>query len=173
MSAPLILADLNGMPADDFVFLLAGIFEHSPWVAQAAAGQRPFEDVDALHAAMVSAVEAADFQAKLALIQAHPDLAGNAAVRGALTDESAREQAGAGLDQCSPTEFASLARLNEAYKRKFGFPFILAVRGHDRADVIRQLERRLALEPGQEFDESLRQIYRIARFRLDDIVKAG
>ncbi len=170
MKATVTLAELNAMPSDDFVSLLAGVFEHSPWVAECTVKQRPFDHVDALHEAMVAVVEAADLQTRLALIRAHPDLAGKAAVRGVLTDESAREQAGAGLDQCSPAEFSLLARLNAAYQRRFGFPFILAVRGYDRAGIIGQLERRLTLDPAQERKESMRQIYRIARFRLDDIV---
>lgn len=170
MNRATTLSVLNGLPLDGFVSLLGGVFEHSPWVAEQVGKQRPFKDVDALHRAMVACVDASGDQAQLALIRAHPELAGKAAIRGQLTRESTSEQASAGLDRCSPQEFHELTVLNQAYREKFGFPFILAVRGYDRSGVMQQIKRRLALTDSQERSESLEQIYKIARFRLDDLI---
>ncbi|HWT39025.1 MAG TPA: 2-oxo-4-hydroxy-4-carboxy-5-ureidoimidazoline decarboxylase, partial [Paraburkholderia sp.] len=142
------------------------------WVAQAAAARRPFASVDALHAAMCEAVEAAGDARQLALINAHPELAGRAAVRGELTAESTREQGGAGLGQCTQAEFDTLHALNRAYRDKFGFPFILAVRGYDRHGIIANFESRVDHSYHEEFRASLAQIYRIARFRIDDLIGA-
>lgn len=166
------LDQLNRMPADAFVAALGGIFEHSPWVAAAAERQRPFDSIDALHRAMAHQVETAGEERQLALIGAHPELAGKAAVRGELTAESTREQSGAGLDQCTQQEFETLQRLNHAYRERFGFPFILAVRGYDRRGIIANFEARLRNSRADELRTSLEQIYRIARFRLDDLIDA-
>ncbi|MCR1765693.1 Uric acid degradation bifunctional protein PucL [Burkholderia glumae] len=166
------LAELNGMAAEAFVAALSGIFEHSPWVAEAAAAGRPYASVDALHAAMCGIVEQAGEARRLALVNAHPELAGKAAVRGELTAESTREQSGAGLNQCSQAEFDRLQQLNLAYRDRFGFPFILAVRGYDRHGIIANFESRLANTREAELRASLAQIYRIARFRLDDLIGA-
>lgn len=165
------LADLNALDREAFVLTLAGIFEHSPWVAERVYPQRPFASVDALHAAMCAAVAAAGEGAQLLLIRAHPQLAGKAAVRGELTEASTREQRGAGLDQCSPEEYARLRALNDAYEAKFGFPFILAVRGHTRASILASMAARLERGRDEEIAEALRQIARIASFRLHDLVK--
>jgi len=165
------LAELNALPAGRFISLLGGIFEHSPWVAEQVASLRPFDSVDDLYRAMVERVAAAGPQAQMELIRAHPELAGKAAVRGELTPESTSEQQGAGLDRCTPDEYSRLTALNQAYREKFGFPFILAVRGHDRQSVIREFRRRLALSPPEETAECLEQIYKIGRFRLDDLVR--
>ncbi|MDR5738543.1 2-oxo-4-hydroxy-4-carboxy-5-ureidoimidazoline decarboxylase [Caballeronia sp. LZ016] len=166
------LEQLNVMPADAFVTVLAGIFEHSPWVAEIAAQQRPFASIDALLAAMSQAVEQAGGERQLALINAHPELAGKAAVRGELTAESTREQSGAGLDLCTQEEFDKLQSLNAAYRQKFGFPFILAVRGYDRHGIIANFEERVNHDRDEELRTSLDQIYRIARFRLNDLIAA-
>ncbi|QIM49899.1 2-oxo-4-hydroxy-4-carboxy-5-ureidoimidazoline decarboxylase [Pusillimonas sp. DMV24BSW_D] len=170
MTKKVSLSELNQLPEADFVKLLGGIFEHSPWVAEGAVSARPYKSVAELHAAMVKQIEGAGEQAQLKLIRAHPELAGKAAVRGELTEESTSEQAGAGLDQCSPQEYARLTELNEAYNKKFGFPFILAVKGYDRAGIIQQFERRLQLSVEDEKRESLQQIYKIGGFRLNDLV---
>lgn len=164
------LQQLNEMPADEFVRRLAGVFEHSPWVASQVARERPFSSIDSLHAAMVRRVQQAGPTAQLSLIQAHPELAGKAAMAGQVTAESAREQAGAGLDLCGSADLDTLQRLNRRYVQKFGFPFILAVRGYDRRGIIAELERRTESSAAQEREESLRQIYRIARFRLQDLI---
>jgi 2-oxo-4-hydroxy-4-carboxy-5-ureidoimidazoline decarboxylase len=164
------LAQLNAMSETAFVSALSGIFEHSPWVARAAAAQRPYPSVDALYRAMVDVVAGAGEAPQLALIYAHPELAGKAAVRGDLTAESMREQSGAGLSQCTQEEFDKLQCLNRAYREKFGFPFILAVRGHDRSEIIARFEVRVNNSRDEELRASLEQIYRIARFRIDDLV---
>lgn len=166
------LEQLNAMTDDAFAATLSGIFEHSPWVAQEAAGARPFASVDALHRTMTGIVERAGDARQLALINAHPELAGEAAVRGELTAESTREQSGAGLAQCTQEEFDTLERLNRDYRDKFGFPFILAVRGYDRHGIIANVEARLNNSRAVELRTSLEQICRIARFRIDDLVGA-
>lgn len=165
------LEELNRLPVAAFTEKLGAIFEHSPWVAEQAAARRPFADVAALHAAMVDAIEAAGEEAQVRLIRAHPELGGKLAMRGELTAESTQEQAGAGLNQCSPEEFAALTDLNRRYGEKFGFPFILAVRGHNRQSIIGEFTRRIELAPEAEQAESLRQIYRIGLFRLQDLVR--
>ena len=160
------LEELNRLDARAFTAALGGIYEHSPWVAAGAAGRRPFASVDALAAAMAAVVAEADEARQLALIRAHPELAGKAMVRKELTADSTGEQAGAGLADCSPAEFARLTDLNRRYNAKFGFPFILAVKGFDRAGVIAEFARRIEHDRATEFAESLRQIDRIARLRL-------
>jgi len=160
------LAELNATDRGAFVTALDGIFEHSPWVAERAFAARPFASVEALHRAMVGAMYAASRDEQLALIRAHPELAGRAMVRDQLTADSTREQVGAGLNRCSPDEFARLTDLNARYHAKFGFPFILAVKGWDRAGVIAELARRIECDPAAEFAEALAQIARIAGLRL-------
>lgn len=170
MNQALTFNALNNLPDAEFIRLLGGVFEHSPWVAEQVVGQRPFKDLTALHRAMTACIASADPAVQLALIRAHPELAGKAAMRGELTQASTDEQTGAGLDQCTPDEYETLMALNQAYKEKFGFPFVLAVRGYDRDGIIRQFQRRLSLSPRQERAESLNQIYKIGRFRLDDVI---
>lgn len=153
---------------EQFLAVYGGIYEHSPWVAQAVWDARPLPDtVDALHAAMKAAVDAAPRERRLALIRAHPDLAGRAAVAGALSAASTAEQAGAGLNRCSPDEVAAFQELNAAYKARFGFPFVIAVRGLDRGGILDAFYRRLANDADTEFDTAIEQIHTIARLRLD------
>ena len=166
MNGVIALQELNSASPARFAELLEGIFEHSPWVAERAAGARPFDSREDLHAALDAVVAAAQRHEQLELIRAHPELAGRAAVRNDLTPASTREQLGAGLDACSAQEFAQLQRLNAAYNARFGFPFILAVRGHSRATIIETLARRLEHDVESERSEALRQISRIAAFRL-------
>lgn len=165
------LADLNDATRDTFVAHLGGVFEHSPWVAECAYDRRPFDSRDALHAAMVAAVEDAGPERQMALLRAHPELAGRAAVRGELTEHSTREQGGSGLLDCSPEEFARLQELNRAYGERFGFPFIIAVRGLDRAGIIEAFERRLHNDREAEMAEALGQVARIAGFRIAGAVE--
>ncbi|HET9048811.1 MAG TPA: 2-oxo-4-hydroxy-4-carboxy-5-ureidoimidazoline decarboxylase [Chiayiivirga sp.] len=162
--------DLNQASAVDFVAALGGIYEHSPWVAEAVCAQRPFASLDGLTQAMAEAVAHASPAAKLALIRAHPQLAGKAAVANDLTEASQREQRGAGLDRCTPDEFQRLTALNAAYEARFDFPFILAVAGHTRDSILAALQHRLANTVEQEFDEALRQIDRIAALRLQALL---
>ncbi|MFJ4288816.1 2-oxo-4-hydroxy-4-carboxy-5-ureidoimidazoline decarboxylase [Cupriavidus sp. NPDC089707] len=172
MSQTYTLAQLNTMPVAEFVHVLGGIYEHSPWFAEAAATQRPFADAAALAQALRSAVDEAGEAAQLKLVRAHPELAGKAAVRGELTAESTREQSGAGLNLCTPEEFDRLQALNATYNQKFGFPFILAVRGYDRHGIIAEFARRVENSPKDELQTCINQIHRIAQFRLDDLVSA-
>jgi 2-oxo-4-hydroxy-4-carboxy-5-ureidoimidazoline decarboxylase len=171
MTRQINLQSLNTLGAEEFSRRLGGIFEHSPWIAERVAGRRPFASLEALHTAMVDEVEAAGEAAQLALLRAHPELAGKAAVRGELTAESSREQGGVGLDQCTSEEFARLQKLNADYNAKFGFPFIVAVRGHTRASIIALFEQRLANDRASEIQECLRQVYRIGLLRLQDLLQ--
>jgi N-carbamoyl-L-amino-acid hydrolase len=169
----LTLERLNAATRAEFVALLDGTYEHSPWIADAAFDARPFSSLPALKHALVRAVRAAGREAQLGLIRAHPELAGKAMVANTLTAESTNEQGKAGLTACTPQEFARIGELNAAYNAKFGFPFILAVRGPrgiglTRHQIISAFERRVGNHPGFEFAEALRNIDRIAEIRLDD-----
>jgi 2-oxo-4-hydroxy-4-carboxy-5-ureidoimidazoline decarboxylase len=166
------LAQLNAADHAGFVAALDEIFEHSPWVAERAFACRPFASIDALHAAMVAAMRAADEREQLTLIRAHPELAGRAMARAELTAGSTREQSNAGLTQCSPDELARLQALNARYNEKFGFPFILAVKGWTRGAIIDELARRTANDRATELAACLDQITRIARFRLEALIGA-
>ena len=161
------IAQINTWSRAQFVTHLGGIFEHSPWVAEAAFDSRPFAGVSGLHAAMVGAVRAAPHARQLAFLRAHPELAGKAMVDQSLTAESANEQTRSGLTQCTPAEFARLQALNTAYKRKFGWPFILAVLQLDRQAIIRIFAERLENSAADEFENCLANIERITRFRLE------
>lgn len=167
------LQQLNLAAPEWFVARLGGIYEHSPWVAERVCGLRPFASTAALHAAMCAAVAAASEDEQLQLIRAHPQLASRAAIRGELTESSNREQSGAGLTQCSEQEFALLTRLNADYQQRFGFPFIIAVRGHDRSSIIAAMQARLQREYAAERAEALQQIGRIGEFRLAELVAAA
>ena len=164
------LAGINALDRDAFVAALGQVAEHSPWVAERAFAARPFADVAALHSAMVAAIDAAPPDLQLALLRAHPELAGRTAIGGALTADSTIEQAGAGLASCSPAEYARLQSLNARYNARFGFPFILAVKGYDRAGILREFERRVEREPSVEFEEALKQVARITRYRLEALL---
>jgi N-carbamoyl-L-amino-acid hydrolase len=167
------LATLNAATAEQFVALLEGIYEHSPWVARGASAWRPYASLPTLKLGLVRAVREASADQQLGLIRAHPELAGKAMVAGALTAESTSEQSRAGLTHCTPEEFARLQKLNADYNQRFGFPFILAVRGPrgtglNRAQIIAAFERRLSNPPDYEQAEALRNIHRIAEVRLDE-----
>ena len=164
------LAGINALDREAFVAALGHVAEDSPWVAEHAFAARPFADVAALQAAMVAAIETAPPDLQLALLRAHPELAGRAAIGGALTADSTAEQAGAGLASCSPVEYAKLQSLNAHYNARFGFPFILAVKGYDRAGVIAEFERRIGNSPEVERAEALRQVARIVGLRLAALV---
>jgi 2-oxo-4-hydroxy-4-carboxy-5-ureidoimidazoline decarboxylase len=165
-------AALNDLSRDTFVALLAEVYEHSPWVPEAAFDRGPFAARADLHTAMEAAVAGAGRARQLALLRAHPELAGRAAQRGALTAHSSREQAGSGLLGVPSPEVARLQDLNRAYAERFGFPFIVAVRGLDRDAILARLERRLGNPPEVERDEALRQVGRIAALRLEALVAA-
>jgi OHCU decarboxylase len=162
------LTDLNSANQEVFATLLDGIFEHSPWVAEGAYGRRPFESLEALHQTMVSVVSESGTERQLDLIRAHPDLAGKAALEQELTDHSQREQASAGLDHLTPEEYARFHRLNEGYRSQFGFPFILAVKGHTKHSILDAFESRLSNDKDTERQLALGEIAKIARFRLEE-----
>lgn len=162
---------LNQLEHDAFVELLGGVYEHSPWVAGRSFAHQPFAGVDALLQAMRSTLAAADREEQLALIRAHPDLAGKAALRGELTSESTREQAGAGLDTLTPEEFERFTDLNERYKSRFGFPFIMAVKNATKHQILDGFAQRIDHTPAEEFAMALEQINRIAAFRIADLIE--
>jgi N-carbamoyl-L-amino-acid hydrolase len=172
-AAPLTLAQLNASSQAEFTAALDGVYEHSPWIAEAAWSQRPFASLAQLKHVLVTVLRDAGPSAQLALIRAHPELAGKAMVAKTLTAESTHEQGRAGLTECTPAEFAHLQGLNAAYNQKFGFPFIVAVRGPrgtglTRHEIIQTFERRLANHPDFELAECVRNIHRIAEIRLND-----
>jgi len=164
------LAQINALPADRFVEALGGIFEHAPWVAEGAAPGRPFSSIGTLHDAMCAVVRHAPVERQMTLIRNHPDLAGKAARAGALTEASTGEQRGAGLDRLSEAEYDRFDRLNTAYRERFAMPFVIAVKGLDKHDILAAMETRLANDPETERDTALAQIARIARFRLADLI---
>jgi 2-oxo-4-hydroxy-4-carboxy-5-ureidoimidazoline decarboxylase len=172
-AASVRLEQLNAANADDFVAALASVYERSPWVAVAVAGQRPFESLASLNAAMAAAIHAAPHAQRLALIELHPDLAGKAARNGYITAESKSEQGGAGLDRLSDAEYTLFQRLSDAYRQKFHIPFIVCVRRHTKDSILRQYERRLQNTRLAELDTALSEIVRIAALRLSDRVKAA
>lgn len=166
------IAQLNAATRDEFIAALGGIFEHSPWVADVAWDLRPFAGVPDLHARMCAVVRLSPHARQLALLRAHPELAGRAMVSNGLTAESTDEQTRSGLTRCSPEELATLQALNAAYDRKFGWPFIAAVKHLDRASIIRLFTERLEASAADEFENCLANIEKITRWRLDDQVGA-
>src|SRR5580693_864326 len=163
------LADLNACSKGDFVAALANVFEYSPWIAEAAAMARPFAGVNALFNEMKRVVDAAAREPRLALIKAHPDLA-NKTQRAGLTAESSAEQNSVGLDRLSNAEYEAFERVNNAYRAKFGFPYIVCVRRHTRDSILRDFERRLPNDATTEAQRSIEEICRIAALRLDQLV---
>lgn len=157
----------SDMTLGEFLRVYGGIYEHSPWIAEGAyAARAGMTTVLALHAAMKAAVAAAPRDKKLALIKAHPDLACAPADQAKLTQSSVSEQKGAGLNQCTQEEYAEFQRLNADYRKKFGFPFIIAVKGLNRHDILQAFRKRINNAPDDEFSTALGQIDRIAYFRL-------
>lgn len=159
---------LNAMSVQEFTVALGSIFEHSPWVAERAAGARPFGSREQLHHAMCQQVAQASAAEQDALILAHPKLGARGRQRAQLTQSSANEQNRAGLDACTDEQFAELLRLNELYWVRFAFPFILAVRGHTPQSILAALTQRLGNDPATERTTALQQINLIAGFRLSD-----
>lgn len=166
------LAELNLKDREGFASALGWVFEDSPWVAERAWGSRPFNTLDELHTAMTSVVAGASLDEQIALLRAHPDL-GSDRVRAdaKLSDASQREQTRAGLNALASDELERLRALNSAYREKFGFPFLYAVKGSATQEILDALERRLPSTRDAEHKEALRQVYRIARFRLEDAVR--
>jgi 2-oxo-4-hydroxy-4-carboxy-5-ureidoimidazoline decarboxylase len=166
------LAELNACSKSDFVAALANIFEYSPWIAEEAATARPFAGINALLAAMKLAVERAPQELRLALIKAHPDLANKTQRAAGLTAESNAEQNSVGLDRLSDAEYDAFERVNNAYRSKFGFPYIVCVRRQTKDSILRDFERRLPNDAAAEIRTSIEEICRIAALRLDQLVVA-
>ena len=164
------LDDLNALDRDEFVARLGAVYEHSSWVARDAYEEAPFPSLTRLHQAMQAAVNALPEDAQLELLRAHPDLAGKAALAGELTASSSVEQASAGLDSLSAEEMARFTALNDTYREKFGFPFILAVRGANKRCILATFEGRLGNERRAEIAQALAEVGKIAWLRLLDIV---
>lgn len=159
----------SSLDLEAFLIHYGDIFEHSPWVAETAWEQgltTQHDDADVLADSMGAVLQSADINQQIAVIRAHPDLAGKAALAGELTQDSTREQAGAGLDQCSTAEFERFQRMNQAYQDKFGFPFVIAVKGLDRHAILEAFEKRLENDAATERQTAIQQIIQIARFRL-------
>ena len=160
------LAELNSLDSRGFVEAIGWVFEDSRWVAARTWASRPFSCLESLLSTMIAEVEAASEEEQLNLLRAHPDLGARVRVGTA----SAAEQAGAGLDSLTEDEFHRIRALNSAYRQKFGFPFLFAVKGSTKTDILRNLEQRMDQPPDVEYREALRQVYRIAEFRLREAV---
>ncbi len=169
-TAPLTLAGLNAMAPQAFVAALGEVFEHSPWVAEAAVAGRPYPTVAALHDAMIGAVRRETAERQLAFIGGHPELGSRVGQAAGLTDASQSEQGSLGLNSLSAAEFATFSRLNQAYREKFRFPFIVCVRRHTRDSILRQFERRLGNDAAAERAQALAEIGLITRLRLVALV---
>jgi 2-oxo-4-hydroxy-4-carboxy-5-ureidoimidazoline decarboxylase len=169
---PMDIEEVNHLDATSFAVLFGDVAEHSPWVAESAGHARPFANRDAMVAAFVNAVMRAPRADQLALIRAHPDLAGRAAVAGELTNDSKREQAGAGLDSLTPEEFARFSDLNGLYRQQNGFPFIFAVKGATKQQILDAFEERVKNNHATEFAIALSQVCRIFHLRIEGRVKA-
>jgi 2-oxo-4-hydroxy-4-carboxy-5-ureidoimidazoline decarboxylase len=164
------IEEINQRSEADFVSLLDSIFEHSPWVPELVYDRRPFADRESLHREMVNAMRQAPELQRMALLCSHPELAGKEAASGSLTDASQREQAGAGLDQCSSDELKQIQALNQAYRERFEFPFIIAVSGLDKHQIIAAMQQRLGNSRGDEFETALGEVEKIARIRIDALI---
>ncbi|WP_047864262.1 2-oxo-4-hydroxy-4-carboxy-5-ureidoimidazoline decarboxylase [Rubrobacter aplysinae] len=169
--AKITLDEVNGMGREEFVARFGSLYEHSPWVAEAAAEERPFGSADGMHEAFESAVQSAPQESRVELIKAHPDLAGKAAMAGGLTPESASEQSSAGLDRLTPEEYATFKQMNDAYREKFGLPMVVFVRAHTKDSILESARSRLDNTKEEEVESALREIAKITRFRLDNAVE--
>jgi len=165
------LDQLNQLDRVAFTQALGHLFEHSPWVAEAAWNRRPFRGAAQLHAELCAAMHAAPYERQLDLIRAHPDLAGRLAQQSQLTADSQREQSSAGLHRLSPEEMGEFQRRNDAYRERFGFPFIICARLSHKAAILDAMRERLNNTPGQEFDTALTEIEKIARLRLEAVLE--
>ncbi|HET9392607.1 MAG TPA: 2-oxo-4-hydroxy-4-carboxy-5-ureidoimidazoline decarboxylase [Candidatus Rubrimentiphilum sp.] len=167
------VTQLNRADRHAFMDAVGFAFEHSPWIAEAAWERRPFQSVDDLHASMVAIVEQAPVEKRVALICAHPDLAGRVAREGRLTAASREEQGSAGLDALSRDEIARFESMNGAYRARFGFPFVICARENDKNSILAELETRSRNAPEREIEKALQEIAKIARLRLHDAVQNG
>ena len=167
---PLTIAQLNALDRAAFTGALGHLFEHSPWVAEQTWARRPFRDAAHLHLELCSTLRAAPVERQLELIRAHPDLAGRLAQQRKLTAASTREQANAGLDQLTDAELAEFTRLNDAYRKKFGFPFVICARLNAKAAILAAMQARVESSSDAEFAIALGEIEKIAWLRLQDVL---
>lgn len=165
------LDSLNQLDRAGFVAAIGHLFEHSPWVAEETWPRRPFRDAMHLHAELCATMRAATPERQLALIRAHPDLAGRLAQQKKLTADSTREQASAGLNTLGDAELGAFTELNTAYRARFGFPFIICARLNAKDAILAAMQTRIANAPEAEFAAALGEIEKIARLRLDDVLK--
>lgn len=173
MPQKITLDEVNGLDRKNFVARFGPLYEHSPWVAESASEKRPFESLSGMHGSFQQALREAPSKRRIALIKAHPDLAGKAAMAGDLTPESTQEQASVGLDRLSYEEYATFTKLNNAYKEKFDFPMIFAVREHTKDSIIKNAGTRLDNSREEEIERALGEINKIARYRLEETVEEG
>ena len=164
------IAGLNELSQGDFIRLIGPVFEHSPWIAELTWAKRPFESAATLHRALCETVLASDESKKLALIRAHPDLAGRAARAGTLTSASAREQSSGGLDRLSAEEAALFDQYNREYRERFGFPFVICARRNKKEAMLAGFERRLKHSREQEIEAALAEVFKIAELRIHDFL---
>lgn len=169
-SGPITLATLNSLSQADFVQVVGPVFEHSPWIAESAWEKRPFATLKTLQFELCKAVINCSQAKQLALIRAHPDLVGRAAIEGTLTRESTGEQASAGLTQLAPEEIATFQQQNNAYKERFGFPFVICARLNKKAAILAGFEQRLKNSRDREIKTALEEILKIAELRLLDLI---
>ena len=165
------IAEISAMSCENFVRLVGPVFEHSPWIAEAVWSGRPFVSVEQLHSAMCEIVRSAGEEKQLALIRAHPDIVGRAALAGTLTSESTREQAGAGLGNLTLEEVSLFQSNNAAYKEKFGFPFVICARLNKKEAILNGFKVRLKNSREQEVVAALEEIFKIAELRLQDLTR--
>jgi OHCU decarboxylase len=165
------MAELNALGVEDFVRVIGSVFEHSPWIAREASGQRPFAGTHEILDALCDTVRNASDDQKLALIRAHPDLVSRAALAGTLTLASTAEQAAAGLNKLTPEEMALFQKQNEAYRRKFGFPFVICARLNKKEAILGGFSQRLQNSGEQEIQAALQEIFKIASLRLQDLIE--
>jgi OHCU decarboxylase len=164
------ISQLNQLGQAAFIRVVGPVFEHSPWIAEAAWLEKPFASLEQLHNALCGIVRNSGEEIRLALIRSHPDLVGRAALAGSLTRESSNEQAGAGLDRLSPEEVDLFQRQNAAYKNKFGFPFVVCARLNKKDAILTGFEHRLNNSREQEIKTALEEIFKIAELRLRDLI---
>jgi OHCU decarboxylase len=164
------ISQLNQLGQAAFISVVGPVFEHSPWIAEAAWLEKPFASLEQLHNALCGIVRNSGDEIRLALIRSHPDLVGRAALAGSLTRESSNEQAGAGLDRLSPEEVDLFQRQNAAYKNKFGFPFVICARLNKKDTILAGFEQRLKNSREQEVKTALEEIFKIAELRLRDLI---
>ena len=171
MAEKISLAALNALAQNEFVEIVGPVFEHSPWIAKMTWVAKPFASVARLHAALAETVKFSGEEKQLALIRAHPDLVGRAALAGTLTRASTNEQAGAGLNQLSPAEILLFQKNNAAYQAKFDFPFVICARRNKQEAILAGFEARLKNTRGQEIKTALEEIFKIAELRLRDLIR--